>query len=133
MAKRKQVKSKGLGDTVAKITEATGIDKVVKAIAGEDCGCLERQEALNRLFPYNEKKNCMTPEQYNAYIDFKERSPKLIDQNDQKIILDMYNSIFQTNITGCTNCNGEAWKGYIARLDVIYKNYDQGNSKVAKG
>ena len=31
--------SKGLGDTIAKITKATGIDKVVKFIAGEDCGC----------------------------------------------------------------------------------------------
>jgi hypothetical protein len=34
-----RTKSKGLGDTIAKITEATGIDKAVKFIAGEDCGC----------------------------------------------------------------------------------------------
>ena len=33
--------SKGLGDTVAKITKATGIDKVVEFVAGEDCGCDE--------------------------------------------------------------------------------------------
>ena len=37
-------KSKGLGDTIAKITEATGIDKLVKFVAGEDCGCDERKE-----------------------------------------------------------------------------------------
>ena len=36
-------KSKGLGDTVAKITKATG----------KDCGCGERKDTLNRLFPYN--------------------------------------------------------------------------------
>ena len=49
-------KSKGLGDTVAKITKATGIKKVVDKVAkatGKDCGCGERQNTLNRLFPYN--------------------------------------------------------------------------------
>ena len=48
--------SKGLGDTVAKITKATGIKKVVDTvskIAKKDCGCAERQDTLNRLFPYN--------------------------------------------------------------------------------
>tara|TARA_R100000995_G_C3375232_1_gene73553 strand:- start:306 stop:515 length:210 start_codon:yes stop_codon:yes gene_type:complete len=49
-------KSKGLGDTVAKITKATGIKKVVNTVAkatGKDCGCNKRQDTLNRLFPYN--------------------------------------------------------------------------------
>ena len=49
-------KSKGLGDTVAKITEATGIKKVVKTVSkavGKDCGYAKRQDTLNRLFPYN--------------------------------------------------------------------------------
>ena len=49
-------KSKGLGDTVAKITKATGIKKVVDTVAkaaGKDCGCGKRKDALNRLFPYN--------------------------------------------------------------------------------
>jgi len=49
-------KSKGLGDTVAKITKATGIKKVVDTVSkatGKDCGCGKRQDTLNRLFPYN--------------------------------------------------------------------------------
>ena len=49
-------KSKGLGDTIAKITKATGIKKVVDKVAkatGKDCGCAKRQNTLNRLFPYN--------------------------------------------------------------------------------
>ena len=45
-------KSKGLGDTIEKITEATGIKAVVKAVAGEDCGCEERKAWLNKRFPY---------------------------------------------------------------------------------
>ena len=35
-------KSKGLGDTIDKFTEKTGIKKIVKAIAGDDCGCEDR-------------------------------------------------------------------------------------------
>ena len=31
-------KSKGLGDTIEKITKATGIDKVAKAVLGDDSG-----------------------------------------------------------------------------------------------
>jgi glycerol dehydrogenase-like iron-containing ADH family enzyme len=48
-------KSRGLGDTVAKITKATGIktavDTVNKAL-GRDCACKERQSKLNKIFPY---------------------------------------------------------------------------------
>ena len=34
---------KGVGDTIAAITKATGLDK----LATEDCGCNKRQEAWN--------------------------------------------------------------------------------------
>lgn len=48
--------SKGLGDTIAKITSATKLDKLAEAIAkaagADDCGCKKRQEKLNNLFPY---------------------------------------------------------------------------------
>jgi hypothetical protein len=53
----KNMKSKGLGDTIEKVTEATGIKKVVETVAkaaGKDCGCSKRKDALNRAFPYNE-------------------------------------------------------------------------------
>ena len=50
-------KSKGLGDTIAKITKATGVDRAVdkmaKAAGMKDCGCNNRRDTLNRVFPYN--------------------------------------------------------------------------------
>ena len=50
----KKNKSKGLGDSIEKITKATGIKKVVDKITGnKDCGCNKRKYTLNRLFPYN--------------------------------------------------------------------------------
>jgi len=54
-----QNKSKGLGDTIEKITTITGIKKVAEAITkvtGKDCGCKARRDALNRAFPYQDKK-----------------------------------------------------------------------------
>ena len=50
--------SRGLGDDIAKITHATRLDKVAMKIANlfgkEDCGCDERRELLNKIFPYTE-------------------------------------------------------------------------------
>jgi hypothetical protein len=53
--------SRGLGDTIAKITYATGIAKAVEvvteALGIEDCGCNGRHEWANNLVPYNVEAN----------------------------------------------------------------------------
>ena len=49
------MKSKGLGDSIEKFTKATGIKSVVdkvNKVTGKDCGCNERRDSLNRVFPY---------------------------------------------------------------------------------
>ena len=46
------MQSKGLGDTIEKITIATGIKKIVSKITKKPCGCGERKEKLNKVFPY---------------------------------------------------------------------------------
>ena len=49
------MKSKGLGDTVEKITKATGIKTMVDRVSkglNIPCGCTARREALNKLVPY---------------------------------------------------------------------------------
>ena len=46
--------SRGLGDTVKKITHAIGIDKAVEKVFGtKGCGCAKRQSKLNELVPYS--------------------------------------------------------------------------------
>jgi hypothetical protein len=54
--KETQEESKGLGDTIAKVTNTLGIDKlaeeVAQAMGKSDCGCKKRQQRLNELFPY---------------------------------------------------------------------------------
>lgn len=53
------IKSKGLGDSIEKVTRATGIKTVVKkaaaAVGVDDCGCNKRRDTLNRVFPYNKE------------------------------------------------------------------------------
>lgn len=53
-------KSKGLGDDIAKVTKFAKLDKIAESIAKslgkDDCGCSKRQEKLNKLFPYGDKK-----------------------------------------------------------------------------
>jgi nicotinate-nucleotide pyrophosphorylase len=46
---------KGLGDTVERVTKATGIKKAVEYVSkktGKDCGCSARKEYLNERFNY---------------------------------------------------------------------------------
>ncbi len=48
-------KSRGLGDVIAKVTHFTGISSVVNAVSsaiGVPCGCGERQDTLNQVFPF---------------------------------------------------------------------------------
>jgi len=51
------MKSKGLGDTIHKITTFTGIKKavdVISKVTNSDCGCDKRRDTLNRIIPYKD-------------------------------------------------------------------------------
>jgi hypothetical protein len=50
-------KIKGLGDLVAIFTKYTGIKWIVKKLYGNDCGCDERQEKLNKIYPINKPQS----------------------------------------------------------------------------
>jgi hypothetical protein len=48
-----RAKPKGIGDLAEIVFIKMGITSVVKKIAGDDCGCDKRREALNKLIPFN--------------------------------------------------------------------------------
>lgn len=60
MENKTNEESKGLGDTVAKVTHVLKLDilaeKVANALGEEDCGCNRRREKLNEMFPYKKKE-----------------------------------------------------------------------------
>lgn len=66
----KPMRSRGLGDTIAKITHATGLawfaERAAKAIGLESCGCAERQQWLNELVPY--RPDGMADDEWRAVL-----------------------------------------------------------------
>ena len=96
---------KGFGDTVAKITEVTGIKKLVKLIAGDDCGCDERKEILNRKFKYR-NINCVSEEDYNYLNDFFALNTLKVTNIQQVRLNKIHNHIFSTrkSTSSCVSC-----------------------------
>jgi len=48
-------KSRGLGDSIEKITKKTGVKTMVDVVSkglNVPCGCEGRRDALNTIFPY---------------------------------------------------------------------------------
>jgi NAD(P)H-nitrite reductase large subunit len=117
MAKRK---SKGLGDTIEQITEATGIKKVVEAISeatGVDCGCGERKELLNKLFPYKQTE-CLNDEDNEWLTQFFSTTNNQLTPKQQNRIIDIYKNVFNQNIQP-SNC-GSCWRDRINELKKIH-------------
>lgn len=121
MAKRK---AKGLGDTIDQITTATGIKSLVKFVAGEDCGCDQRKEALNKLFPYS-RPNCLTEPDYNFLKEFFEVTRGSVVPTVQYRLNQIYTSVFNkpAEFTSCGSCLLDR----INELKKIYDSYVQEN------
>jgi len=54
---KNNMESKGLGDSIEKFTKATGIKTVVDSVSqglNIPCGCQQRKEKLNNIFPYKQ-------------------------------------------------------------------------------
>lgn len=114
-------KAEGLGDTVEQVLEATGIAKVAKFLMGEDCGCQERKEKLNALFPYN-KPECLTEEEYNYLNETKVLLKESIRPTEQEEILNIYNRVFHVRRepTSCASCLREI----ILKMQQVFKEYE---------
>ena len=114
-------KSKGLGDTIAKVTKATGIDKAVKFIAGEDCGCTERKIILNKLFPYN-KPECLTETEHNYLKEFFKIHKNTITHKEQLELLKISNRVLHTKkqVSSCSSCV----RALMNELKKLYDNYE---------
>ena len=114
-------KSKGLGDTIAKVTKATGIDKAVKFIAGQDCGCDERKAKLNKLFPYN-KPECLTETEHNYLKEFFKIHKNTITHKEQLELLKISNRVLHTKkqVSSCSSCV----RSLMNELKKLYDNYE---------
>jgi len=112
-------KSKGLGDTIAKITKATGIDKVAKKVLGDDCGCSERAAKLNKIFPYAKVRQ-FTEDEISIYESVIPRIKGTISGQDQATLVKLYNKVFNSNkkTSSCGSCVQQT----VAQLAKVYVN-----------
>ena len=103
--------------------EATGIAKVAKWALGEDCGCEERKEKLNKLFPYH-KSECLTEEEFTYLDKYYKEIKDVVHPNVQLKMVNIYNRVFhqKVKLTSCGSC----YKRTIhASLNRIYKEYNK--------
>tara|TARA_R110002012_G_scaffold114166_1_gene260781 strand:+ start:823 stop:1191 length:369 start_codon:yes stop_codon:yes gene_type:complete len=114
-------KSKGLGDSIERITRASGIKAVVDKVSeltGIDCKCQERKEALNKLYPYSRQ---MTEDEMKIYEEVLPRTKdNRISGNDQSTMVMLYNKVFNANkkTSSCGSCVKET----LSKLKKVYEN-----------
>ena len=122
--------SKGLGDSIERITKATGIKKVVDKISevtGIDCKCSERKEALNKMFPYSKVRQ-FTEDELKIYEEVLPRTKGTISEQDQAIMVKLYNKVFNANkkASSCGSCVQQT----LAQLAKVYVNSCKNESEV---
>ena len=118
--KSSRTRSKGLGDTIAKITEATGIAKAVEWLAGEDCGCDERRKRLNELFPYR-KPECLTETEAEFLGGFYTTYKSTVTHEQQLQLNAIFNRVFHAKkkTSTCAPCVRQV----VQDLEQVYKEY----------
>ena len=112
--------SQGLGDTVEKVLKATKIDRLVKFIAGEDCGCEERKKKLNEMFQYRAKPLCLNEDEYLWLLEFFKNNPKEIRPSEQKVMQGIYERVF--NLKMQEFCDG-CIKTMVKKMKQVYEAY----------
>ena len=96
----------GLGDVVEAITEVTGIKKAVKFLAGEDCGCDERKEKMNKL-RFRKQPLCLNESEYSFLSSFFSNYDGRVDQSANYELAKIYARIFEkrgVQPTSCSSC-----------------------------
>lgn len=96
---------------------------MVKFIAGEDCGCDERKEKLNKLFPYK-KPQCMSETRYKQWTEFRANPTEVLETKDQKLIAHMHAELFDHALHEPCTCTPKAWQNMIDDINGIYTTYE---------
>lgn len=120
--------SKGLGDTISKITEATGIKSLVHKLFGEDCGCDERQKRLNKLWSY--RTLCLDEDEYTFLNDTLITDRTNFTKDEASVFLKIYQRVInpKQKPTNCAPC----WRKILTQLKKLTQEYNKELSDIGK-
>lgn len=114
-------KSKGLGDTVEKVLQVAGIDKIVKFVAGEDCGCDARKEILNNILPYKKNVQCLDEDEYKILKYLFSKEDTTLSPLEKQVVAKMYNRLFDSFMS--SNASDSILRDIMDNLKSVYEAY----------
>ena len=124
--KRKENISEGLGDSIEKFTQKTGIDKLAKFVLGEDCGCDTRRDWLNSKFKYKRNPpSCLLEKEYDwlkQYFDDPKQFSYVVVKTQ---IGTIHARVFGHHYKKICSCKSSPLDRYIGELRVIFDTYTE--------
>ena len=130
----------GLGDIVAKVTEVTGIKKVVDVLTDGDCNCDKRQVKFNEFgakvaqklsFIFKGRLSDLNEEDYSYLCDFfKDGIPSQVSAKQQNDLNKIYYNVSKIikSKTSCSSCVVQTVKS----LYQLYSAYNTNNTNTNK-
>ena len=111
--------SKGLGDTIEKVTKFIGLKAAVESVFGEDCGCNERKETLNRLFPFSAHMSSEDKHLYEEHLINWKKGGK-VTASQQHLAIDIWirSTDKKKKFSNCSSCV----KKFLEDLEKLYEN-----------
>ena len=95
--------SKGVGDRIEQFTKLTGIQALTKRLFGDDCGCDERQEAINTFF--GKPVNPLSEDDY-IFLHKIINGGSKIKPKEQLRMKDIYETTFNKKLaSNCLSCS----------------------------
>ena len=127
----------GLGDLVENVLNSNAVKPLTNAIKkaiwkdGQDCGCTERKEKLNKLFSFNQRKTplqCMTKEIFDKWSSV--RDIKKFDRTRYlKVVYpalaEIHAELYQHRYQEPCSCTPKVWNNWREDIELTWNLYKE--------
>jgi len=119
--------SGGLGDVVEDVLHSKPLEKVTNFVKGliwkegEDCGCDERKEKLNKAFPHLIQPKCMTEEMYKAFSLI--RGKRQLRSDERVEVAVQHAHLFNHKYSLPCKCSPKRYIDWIADIEKVWQSY----------
>lgn len=92
---------------------------MVKAVVGEDCGCNDRRDLLNDLFPYKKiKPDCLEPDEIE-YLSSGVLRKSTLKYQDRERIATIHARVFNHKFDIPCTCSPKIWMQWVRELQEL--------------